>query len=121
MIDYIKIVDDSRYVSGKSHNGGGYRFTETYRRNDDGTYSVTYGTSADFAYCPFCGNFIQGECPCGYEEPRKVSADEVLETVLDSLNREDMWLEWDYRRHIPVEDEDEEEEDYEDYDDIGEE
>lgn len=81
----VKIVDRTHFVSETSHNGGDYSFTATYHQIADDKFEVSYSTSADFDYCPLCGSFYQGNCPCGMEGPEIVSWEEV-ETAVDIAN-----------------------------------
>lgn len=53
----VRITDYSDYDSALSNNGGAYEYWTDYNRRPDGTWLVSYGTSADFDYCPVCGQF----------------------------------------------------------------
>ena len=77
----VKIVDRTHFVSETSNNGGDYSYTVTYRQIADDMFEVLYSTSAEFDYCPLCGNFYQGNCPCGKEDPDVVNYEQVKKEV----------------------------------------
>jgi len=77
----VKIVDSTHFEADKCSNGGRYSFTTTFRKIADDKFEVSYSTSADFDYCPFCGSFYQGSCPCGMEGPDIVSWEEVKKEI----------------------------------------
>lgn len=54
-VDRVRFNDFSQYDSEKCNNGGCYGFWTNYDRLDNGTWKVSYGTTADFDYCPVCG------------------------------------------------------------------
>ena len=88
-LEKISITDYSQYDEKNSRTGGAYGFSATYRRNDDGTYTTTYGTSADFPYCPYCGSFYSGNtCSCG-KQPDVLTAEELLSIVLQAAANPD--------------------------------
>ena len=49
--------DYSDYQSNTCHTGGNYGFWTNYNRLPNGKWQVSYGTTADFSYCPCCGTF----------------------------------------------------------------
>lgn len=55
-IKRVRLNDYSEYRDGKSNNGGCYGFRTDYSRVENG-WEVSYGTTADFPYCPCCGQF----------------------------------------------------------------
>ena len=83
----IRIVDNSHYAQETCNTGGDYGFSTYYTERPDGRFDVTYGTTADFAYCPLCGSFYQGdECPCGMTEPDVVDLNEVNRQIMLAVN-----------------------------------
>lgn len=65
----ISFLDYTKYESGKSNNGGGYVFWTDFNKLSDGKWEVSYGTTADFDFCPVCGSFnkhYEGD-DCCYE------------------------------------------------------
>ena len=56
-IKRVRFCDYTSYEAEKSSNGGCYGFWKDYNRLDDGNWEVSYGTTADFEYCPVCGSF----------------------------------------------------------------
>lgn len=65
----VTLEDRSGYVEGKSTDGGGYIFYTYLLIAANGAATVTYGTSADFSYCPINGDFR--ECSqCSSRAPR---------------------------------------------------
>jgi len=81
----VKIVDRTQFAADKCNNGGSYSFTTTYRQIAANKFAVLHSTSAEYPYCPFCGSFYQGSCPCGMEGPDIVSWEEV-KTAVDVAN-----------------------------------
>ncbi len=65
----IIITDNSNYKSETCNNGGNYSFSVLYRQIADDKFEVLYSTSSELPYCPLCGSFYQGSCPCGMEHP----------------------------------------------------
>jgi hypothetical protein len=53
----IREYDYTNYVSERSCNGGCYGFWTTYTLKKSGRWEISYGTTADFDYCPACGDF----------------------------------------------------------------
>ena len=77
----VKITDYTNFASDSCCNGGNYSFTVTYRQINDDNFEVLHSTSSEFDYCPLCGNFYQGNCPCGMEEPDIVNYEQVKKEV----------------------------------------
>jgi len=73
--------DYTSYEAGKSSNGGAYGFWTKYSYIGEGRYEVHHGTTADFEYCPYCGNF--GDCDC--DIPDVVKEAEVWQAIKDAL------------------------------------
>ena len=53
----IKLCDYSGYDPDKCNNGGCYGFWTTYDYIGNDRWEVSYGTTADFDFCPVCGSF----------------------------------------------------------------
>ncbi len=70
----VTIYDFSDYEPEKSHDGGGYGFWTNFNRVDK-NWEVTYGTTADFDFCPYCGNWGDS---CGCDEPQIISSSDLL-------------------------------------------
>ena len=88
-LEKITITDYSQYEEGRCNTGGAYIFSTVYHRNDDGTYTAAYSTSADFPYCPYCGSIYSGnECSCG-KRPDVLTAEELLSIVLQAAANPD--------------------------------
>lgn len=83
----IKIIDKTQYNPEFCNNGGAYSFTTVFTPTEDGGYAVTYATSSEFPYCPFCGSFYTGKCPCGMEEPEIRTWKQVKKEVENAQNR----------------------------------
>ena len=56
-ITKVRFNDYTEYDSEKCNNGGCYGFWTDYTRLESGNWEVSYGTTADFEFCPVCGSF----------------------------------------------------------------
>lgn len=101
-IKRVRFNDDSEYESGKSNNGGCYGFWTDYNRLENGKWEVSYGTTADFDYCPVCGSFnnhYEGDEDCyesGYScgEFKTVTETELLKLINDFEETDDEYIEY---------------------------
>lgn len=98
-IKRVRFNDFSEYESGKSNNGGCYGFWTDYNRLENGLFEVSYGTTADFSYCPVCGSFNDHyvgddeiEYSCGDFET--ISESELLKLINDFEETEDCYIEY---------------------------
>lgn len=93
----IRFNDFSEYDSEKCNNGGCYGFWTNYDRHDN-YWKVSYGTTADFPYCPCCGNFASHydydeECyTCGDFDT--ITDDELLNRINVFEENEDEYIEY---------------------------
>lgn len=86
--------DYSEFETGKSNNGGCYAFWTSYIRESD-KFIRKFGTtaSADFAFCPICGNFAS--CNCDIDEDYlKVSEKELINEILKFREDEYHFIEY---------------------------
>ncbi len=93
-IKHVRFVDYSGYDPDKCNNGGCYGFWTDYHRLPDGNFEVSYGTTADFEFCPACGSFGNHveydaetdeeifSCTCGSFE---IITEEELEQLIDNF------------------------------------
>ena len=56
-IQRVRFNDFSEYESEKSANGGSSGFWTDYTRLENGRWEASYGTTAEFDFCPVCGSF----------------------------------------------------------------
>ena len=77
----VTITDYTHYASDSCSNGGNYSFSVIYRQISDDKFEVLHSTSSEFPYCPLCGSFYQGSCPCGMEGPDIVNYEQVKKEV----------------------------------------
>ena len=56
-IKRVRFNDYTDYDSNLCNNGGCYGFWTDYDRLENGNWEISYGTTADFLYCPCCGSF----------------------------------------------------------------
>lgn len=54
----------SEYDSEKCNNGGCYGFWTDYNQIENHNWQVSYGTTADFEYCPCCGSHYDYDLDC---------------------------------------------------------
>ena len=87
-IGKVILSDYTEYDSEKCRNGGCYGFRTNYNRVKNG-WAVSYGTTADFEYCPVCGSFNNHyigdgdiEYSCGEYE---VISEETLVKIIDDF------------------------------------
>lgn len=54
----VRVYDYSDYKEGHSSNGGCYGYWVDYTRIGlSDLFEISYGTTADFDFCPCCGSF----------------------------------------------------------------
>jgi hypothetical protein len=83
----ISIIDNSNYAVDKCVNGGNYSFTTAYRQIAANKFAVLHSTSAEYPYCPFCGSFYRGICPCGMEGADVVDRETVDKEITCAMER----------------------------------
>lgn len=96
-IERVRFNDFSEYESEKSANGGKYGFWTDYTRQEDGRWEVSYGTTAEFDFCPVCGSFDDhrledGTYECG--EFQTVSEEELIEEINKFVETDDEFIEY---------------------------
>lgn len=79
----VTLNDDSHYEGDRCNTGGCYGFWEEYINIGNEIWEFRYRTTADFEYCPVCGNF--GNCNCDREELETYTTQEVAERILSFL------------------------------------
>ena len=98
----VRFCDYSQYESEKSSNGGCYGFWTDYTRQEDGNWEVSYGTTADFPFCPVCGDFndhYEGD-DCRFESGYScgdyeiVTEEELLNLINEFKETEDEYIEF---------------------------
>lgn len=100
----IRFCDYREYESGRHNNGGCYGFWTDYENMGNGTWEVSYGTTADFNYCSVCGQFddhYEGEesvYDSGYScgEYKTVTDAELLQLINDFEETEDEYIEYTF-------------------------
>lgn len=93
----VSVYNWSSYDSSRCSNGGSYGFWTRYTKVSN-KWEVTYHTTADFEYCPYCGHFTD-RCDC--DGPEVISTNEVIEAVNECLDKNDpdkFWVEIDGQR-----------------------
>lgn len=92
-INRVRFNDFSEYETEKSNNAGCYGFWTDYTRLENGNFEIRHGTTADFEYCPVCGDFhAYNEETCG--EYQTVSEAELLRLINDFVETEDCYIEY---------------------------
>lgn len=101
-IKRVRFCDYTEYESGKSNNGGCYGFWTDYDLLEDRSWEVSFGTTADFEYCPVCGSFndhYEGDDCCyesGYScgEYDTVTGTELLKLINNFEETDDKYIEY---------------------------
>lgn len=105
-IKRVRFCNYSEYNSEKSNDGGCYGFWTDYSRLENGNWEISYGTTADFEYCPVCGSFndhYKGEDACfdsGYScgEFATATSDELIDSIKkfekEHKNDDDYFIEY---------------------------
>ena len=83
----VKIVDRTQFKADTCCNGGNYSFSVIYREIADGKFEVLHSTSSELPYCPLCGSFYQGSCPCGMEYPDVVDCEKLTSEINCAMER----------------------------------
>ena len=60
-MEKVTITDLTNFNPQLSQDGGQYSFTTYFEKTENNKYKVTYGTSAQFDYCIFCGTFSNND------------------------------------------------------------
>ena len=71
---FYRIIDRKSENSAMSNDGGDYDFGRIVAVQDGNPVAVRFWTSADFDYCPLCGNFDRHsveDCPAFGAEMRE--------------------------------------------------
>lgn len=101
-INRVRFCDYSDYDSEKCNDGGSYGFWTDYNRLENGNWEISYGTTADFEYCPVCGNFndhYEGN-DCYYEsgyscgEYETITEAELLKRINEFEETDDEYIEY---------------------------
>ena len=102
-INKVRFCDYSQYDSEKCRNGGCYGFWTDYTRLDNGKWEVSYGTTADFTYCPVCGSFndhyvgddscFESGYSCGNFET--LTESELLQRIKDFAETESEYIKYE--------------------------
>ena len=101
-VNRVRFCDYSNYDSEKCNNGGCYGFWTDYNRLENEKWEVSYGTTADFEYCPVCGSFnehYEGDECCyesGYScgEFETVTENELLKLINGFTETDNQYIEY---------------------------
>ena len=88
-IERIVVKDLSDYDPNLCCTGGRYAYYTEYTKQDDGLWTVSYATSADFKFCSCCGRFGCDECG----EYERISTSEMLERLAEDASQEEVTIE----------------------------
>lgn len=98
----VRFNDYSEYEPGKSSNGGHYGFWADYTITENGEWEVSYGTTADFEFCPVCGIFGNHEewdeeaqeyfYSCGSFS--RITEEKLLELINEFHETDGHWIEY---------------------------
>ena len=120
-VTVVRLNDDSEYDPERCHTGGAYGFWTDYNRMEDGRWYVSYGTTADFEFCPVCGSFNDHYCDdddeafghdSGYScgEYEVITTAELIEIINSFVEDEDHYITYKSADEKSEEEEEEEEE-----------
>lgn len=85
-VHHVNIEDYSDYIPGKTWNGGGYTYTNTYIRVGADSWELSMSTSAEFEYCSYCGDFGHSADNChtkanGWDVPTIISTSDLVRII----------------------------------------
>lgn len=81
----VTFNDFRGYEEETSRNGGNYGFWTTYYRVDKTEeWEVVYGTTADFPFCPVCGQFGEHPDCTEYETATTEELEKEIENFAES-------------------------------------
>ena len=98
-INRVRFCDYTEYDPNLCNNGGCYGFWTNYNRLPNGKWQVSYGTTADFSYCPVCGSFDdhydyeEDKYSCGDFE--QITESELLEIINNFTETDDEYIEYE--------------------------
>lgn len=95
-VSRVRFYDYTEYVPEKSNNGGCYGFWTEYNRLPDGNWEVSYGTTAEFEFCPVCGSFDNHFEESGYScgEFEVISEEKLLTLINEFVETDDEFIEF---------------------------
>lgn len=102
-LDRVVFKDFSNYDPNKCNNGGSYGFWKTYTRLTSEIFEISYGTTADFDYCPVCGCFADhydgdedSDYTSGYScgEFDTITEKELLKRINAFIETEDYYIDF---------------------------
>lgn len=101
-ITKVRFNDFSQYDYDYKSDGRHYGYWTDYNKLHNGLWEVSYGTTADFDYCPVCGcfgNHYEGEDCCnmsgyGCGEYDNVTEKELLRFINEFNETEDTYIEY---------------------------
>ena len=92
-IKRVRFCDYTEYDSNLCNNGGCYGFWTDYNRLENGKWEVSYGTTADFEYCPVSPDFHSSTADrCG--DCATVTDTELLKLIEDFVETDDEYIEY---------------------------
>jgi hypothetical protein len=100
----IKLYDYSDYDSNNCCTGGSYGDWDTYTRVPEG-WRLSYHTTADFQYCPICGDFgdhletdENGNAICSWTGHTYdvLSDEQMLDTLSRFVEDDKHWVDIEY-------------------------
>ncbi len=90
------IVSDLRgYNPEKCNDGGEYAYYIHFDKINDNRFTVSYYTSADFDYCPYCGCFVNDYARHAYECDEEIVDREELANIINRYaNKENIYIDF---------------------------
>ena len=101
-INRVRFYDYTEYEGEKANNGGCYGFWIEYNRISPEKWEISYGTTAEFEYCPVCGSFndhFEGEDCCydsGYScgEYDTVTEQELIKLINEFTETDNKFIDF---------------------------
>lgn len=91
----VVVTDLRGYDPEKCNDGGAYAFYTHFDKISNDQFTTSYYTSADFDYCPYCGNFVNNYDSHTYEcDEEIVNRAELINIINSYANKENIFIDF---------------------------